>query len=59
MRLFFRFFCLIRFGTGPLTQLLKPFRFWRRIRRDIRNRKLTPRYQRYRESPGNPYLTLF
>ena len=28
---------------GSLTQMLKPFRFSLRIRRDIRNRKTTPR----------------
>jgi hypothetical protein len=34
-----------------LTLPLGPFRFWLRIRGDIRIRKTTPRYHRYGESP--------
>jgi hypothetical protein len=30
-----------------LPQLLKSFRFWRRVRGDIRDRKPTPFYQEY------------
>ncbi len=34
-----------------LTLLFEPFRFWLRIRGDIRIRKTTQRYHRYGESP--------
>ncbi len=34
-----------------LTLSFEPFRFWLRIRGDIRIKKTTPRYHRYRESP--------
>ncbi len=39
-----------------LTLPFEPFRFWLRIRVDIRIRKTTPRYHRYGESP-TPRIT--
>ena len=43
MRPIFRGCCINRFGIGPFTLHFEPFRFWLRIRGDIRNRKTTRR----------------
>jgi hypothetical protein len=46
---FYIFFIYKSFWQGSLTQLLKPFLI--QIRGDICKKKMTPRYQRYKESP--------
>ncbi len=51
MRRIFWGFCRNWFLMNPLHYPFRPFRFWFRIRGDIRIRKTTPRYHRYRESP--------
>jgi hypothetical protein len=55
----FYFFLYKLVRHRSLTQLFIPFRFWRLIQGNIRNRKSTPCYQGYRESPRNRYRTLF
>jgi hypothetical protein len=61
MNRIFRYFRIIRVSIGPLLPF-EPFRFWLRIRGDIRNRKSTPRLgesgSRYDES-GSRYSNFF
>jgi hypothetical protein len=56
MRRIFWGFYIKRFGKGPLHYISSHFRFWLRIRGDIRNRKTT---RRVGESARMPIDTIF
>ncbi len=56
MRQNFQFFGINRFG---IIHVLKPLRFWLRIRREIRNQKSNPRIDSSWESARLPWVTLF